>query len=91
MSGPAQVHAHEPWNKPCDETCPGWREQSTPMYVCQWCAENPVPAPGLCADCQQEPDALEFKAAHDAQCPCMSVRMDPDDAARLRGIQGGAQ
>lgn len=25
MSGPTQVHAHEPWNKPCDETCPGWR------------------------------------------------------------------
>jgi hypothetical protein len=23
MTGPAQAHAHEPWNKPCDETCPG--------------------------------------------------------------------
>ena len=48
--------------------------EGTPaMYLCQWCAENPVPEPALCPQCQQEPDALEFKAAHDAQCPCMTV------------------
>jgi len=29
MSGPAEVRAHEPWNKLCDETCPGWRAART--------------------------------------------------------------
>lgn len=42
-----------------------------PACRCQWCAGNPVPVPGLCGQCQQEPDAVEFKAAHDAQCLCM--------------------
>jgi hypothetical protein len=39
-------------------------------YLCQWCAETEVDTPGLCDQCQNEPDAVEFKTWHDTHCLC---------------------
>jgi len=42
------------------------------IYRCPWCSEEVVFQPGdLCESCAQEPDAVDFKEAHDkALCPC---------------------
>ena len=60
MSGLPQVHAHEPWNKPCDETCPGYPE--SPPYCRHLMTVEAAPADDM------DPDGSGYKFL--SRCIC---------------------
>src|ERR1700735_3012345 len=76
---------HDASNCPCGHRRRHPKEGPTMTYWCPWCAKTTVANAGdLCAGCQKEPDAVEFKTWHDASnCPCGHRRRHPKEGPTM--------